>query len=179
MTTAMSPELRARIAPLRLMAFDVDGILTDGRLWYGTDGTEYKAFDARDGHGLKMLRAAGITLAFITSRQSTLVARRARELGIDHCFQGVEAKLPCLVTLLGKCNLGLTDAGFMGDDLLDLPVLLRVGLAVTVPEAPEAVRKHVHHVTQRPGGAGAVREIAETILAGRGLLEPMIAEYLK
>ena len=171
--------MHARIAPLKLMAFDVDGILTDGRLWYGTDGTEYKAFDARDGHGLKMLRAAGFTLAFITSRQSTLVERRARELGIDHCFQGVDAKLPCLLGLLAQLNLDLSAAGFMGDDLLDLPVLSRVGFAATVPEAPEAVRKHTHHVTLRAGGAGAAREVAELILTAHALLDPMIAEYLK
>ena len=175
----LTPELASKLAQVRLMAFDVDGVLTDGRLWYGADGAEYKSFDARDGHGLKMLRGAGFALALITSRRSTLVERRARELGIQHCFQGVEAKLPCFFELLGQLKLGMAQAGFMGDDFLDLPVLARAGFAATVPEAPEAVRARVDYVTVRPGGAGAVREVAEMILASHALLDPMIAEYLK
>ncbi|MBL8381998.1 MAG: phenylphosphate carboxylase subunit delta [Burkholderiales bacterium] len=171
-------EVESRLAGLRLMAFDVDGVLTDGRLWYAEDGSEIKAFDARDGHGLKMLREAGLQLALITSRKSAIVERRARELGIHHCLQGIEDKLSGLRGILRSTNCREDEAGFMGDDLLDLPVLARVGFAATVPDAPEAVRARAHLVTRRAGGRGAVRELCEIILAAKGELAPMIARYL-
>ena len=168
-----------RLTRLKVMAFDVDGVLTDGRLWYGDDGGEIKVFDARDGHGIKMLRDAGLKLAIITGRRSAVVDRRASELGVHYCFQGIADKLPTFVNLLSGLDCGFESAGYMGDDFLDLPLLTRAGFAATVPEAPAAVRDRVHYVTARPGGRGAVREVCEHILAARGLLDGMIAEYLK
>lgn len=167
-----------RIAALKLMAFDVDGILTDGRLWYAEDGSEFKAFNARDGHGIKMLRDAGLKLAIITSRRSAIVERRARELGVHYCFQGVEAKLPAFNDLLAELQLDAAQAGYMGDDLLDLPVLIRAGFAATVPEAPAPLLARAHYVSSLPGGGGAVREVCELVLEQQGLLAGMIAEYL-
>lgn len=172
-------QLRQRLAGLRLMAFDVDGVLTDGRLWYGPDGNEMKSFDAHDGHGLKMLREAGLKLAFITSRRSGIVERRARELGIHYCLQGVEDKLTGFDDILRELNFRADAAGFMGDDLLDLPVLVRAGFAASVPGAPESVRSRVHLVTSRPGGGGAVREVCELILEAQEKLAPMVAAYLR
>lgn len=170
--------LQERMASLKLMAFDVDGVLTDGRLWYAADGNELKSFNAHDGHGIKMMREAGIKLAIITSRRSPMVERRARELGVHYCFQGVAAKLSTFNDLLAELNLEAGQAGYMGDDLLDLPVLIRAGFSVSVPDAPAAVRTRVHHVTTRPGGGGAVREVCELILSAQGKLDAMIAEYL-
>lgn len=171
--------LSARLAAIRLMAFDVDGVLTDGRLWYAEDGGEFKSFCASDGHGLKMLREGGVKLAIITSRRSALVERRARELGFHYCFQGVEAKLPAFNDLLGELQLNPQQAGYMGDDLLDLPILIRAGFAASVAQAPAALRSRVHYVAQAVGGAGAVREVCELILDHQGLLDAMIAKYLE
>lgn len=175
----LPPVLQARLAPLRLMAFDVDGILTDGRLWYAADGREIKSFDAHDGHGIKMLRQGGLKLAIITSRRSAVVDRRARDLGIDYCYQGVEDKLATFNALLAELQFDAVQAGYMGDDLLDLPVLMRAGFAASVPGAPAAVLARVHHVTSRPGGRGAVREVCELVLHAQGRLDAMIAEYLE
>lgn len=166
------------MAALRLMAFDVDGVLTDGRLWYAADGSELKCFNAHDGHGIKMLRDGGIKLAIITSRRSPVVERRARELGVHYCHQGVAAKLATFNDLLADLDLEPAQAGYMGDDLLDLPVLMRAGFSASVPDAPAAVRSRVHHVTRHPGGGGAVREVCELILDAQGRLDALIAEYL-
>lgn len=178
MATSPMPDLAPRLAALRLMAFDVDGILTDGRLWYGGDGEEIKAFDAHDGHGIKMLRQAGLKVAIITSRRSQAVERRARDLGVHYCFQGVEAKRIAFDEVLAELKLDAAEAGFMGDDLLDLPVLVRAGFAASVPAAPAALRERVHYVSRRAGGRGAVREVCDLILASDGRLDAMIAEYL-
>ena len=175
----LAPVLQARLAPLRLMAFDVDGVLTDGRLWYAADGGETKSFDAHDGHGIKMLRQAGFKLAIITSRRSAVVDRRARDLGIHYCYQGVADKLATFNELLAELQFDAGQAGYMGDDLLDLPVLVRAGFAASVPGAPAAVLAHVHHVASRPGGRGAVREVCELVLHAQGRLDTMIAEYLE
>ena len=172
-------QLSLRLRRLRVMAFDVDGVLTDGRLWYTEDGGEMKAFDARDGHGMKMLRDGGLKIAIITSRRSAIVERRARELGVHYCFQGVPAKLPAFNELLGELGETAECAGFMGDDLLDLPVLTSAGLAATVPDAPASVRERAHWVSSRPGGRGAVRELCELILSAQGQLERLTARYLE
>lgn len=179
MTPALPPDIARRLEGLRLMAFDVDGIMTDGRLWYGGAGEEVKAFDAHDGHGVKMLRQAGLKVAIITSRRSQAVERRARDLGVHYCFQGVEGKQDAFAEMLAELNLDAARAGFMGDDLLDLPVLIRAGFAASVPAAPAAVRERVHYVTTRHGGRGAVREVCELILAASGRLDGLVAEYLR
>jgi 3-deoxy-D-manno-octulosonate 8-phosphate phosphatase (KDO 8-P phosphatase) len=175
----MAPTLNARLQGIKLMAFDVDGILTNGQLLYTDGGTEIKAFDTRDGLGIKLLREAGIKLAIITARRSELVERRARDLGVHYCYQGSEAKLSAFREILTDLKLDGAQAGYMGDDLVDLPVLIRAGFAATVPEAVDAVRERCHYVTLRSGGRGAVREVCEMILRAQGHLDRALTEYLK
>jgi 3-deoxy-D-manno-octulosonate 8-phosphate phosphatase (KDO 8-P phosphatase) len=175
----MADDLIARLQPLKLMAFDVDGVLTDGRLYYTDDGVETKTFHALDGQGMNMLRAAGLKLALITSRRSALVERRARDLGIHYCYQGVAVKRDALDEIMGEQKLEARQVGYMGDDLFDLGAMTRAGFAASVPSAPAAVRQRAHYVTARAGGDGAVREVCELILQAQGALERLIAEYLK
>lgn len=167
-----------RAKNVRLAAFDVDGILTDGRLYYTDSGEEIKAFNAQDGHGIKMLKECGVAIAIITSRTSHVVEKRARDLGIELLFQGVANKLDTMNDLLKRLGLDMQAASYMGDDVIDLPVLRRCGLAVSVPEAPAIVRQHAHYVTRLPGGCGAVREFTEWVMQAQGTLDARLAEYL-
>jgi 3-deoxy-D-manno-octulosonate 8-phosphate phosphatase (KDO 8-P phosphatase) len=171
-------EVYLRARPISLAIFDVDGVLTDGRLHYTGGGEELKIFDVRDGHGLKMLQAGGVELAIITSRKSDAVARRAADLGIEHVFQGVEEKLASFEALRQKLVLQPAQCAYMGDDWVDLPVLTRCGLALSVPEAPAAVRQRVHYVTTAGGGRGAVREACELIMQAQGTFEARLARFL-
>jgi len=157
----------------------VDGVLTNGRVYYGAGGDQLKAFHIRDGLGLKMLRATGVEVAIVTGRTSRAVELRAENLGIPHVFQGVSDKLVTFEQLLKRLTLTADAAGAMGDDLPDLPVLRRCGLAACVPEAPALVRSHSHYVAERSGGAGAVRELCELLMAAQGTLEAGMQEYLK
>lgn len=163
---------------IRLIAFDVDGIMTDGGLYLSDTGDEFKRFNSLDGHGLKMLRASGVELAIITGRTSRCVELRARNLGIAHLRQGVEDKLSTMRALLEELHIPAAAAAYMGDDVVDLPVMRRVALAVTVPEAPQIVREHAHYVSRRSGGCGAVREVCELIMSAQGTLEAQLAPYL-
>ncbi|MBI3902498.1 MAG: HAD family hydrolase [Nitrosomonadales bacterium] len=163
---------------IRLIAFDVDGIMTDGGLFLSDSGEEFKRFNSLDGHGLKMLKASGVELAIITGRTSRCVELRAQNLGITYLYQGVHDKLNTMQTLLDKLQLAPEQAAFMGDDVVDLPAMLRVGLALTVPEAPQTVRDRAHYVTQRNGGHGAVREVCELIMSAQGMLDAQLAPYL-
>jgi 3-deoxy-D-manno-octulosonate 8-phosphate phosphatase (KDO 8-P phosphatase) len=160
-------EVLRRARSVRLMIFDVDGVLTDGTLWYGPRGEELKAFSAHDGHGLKLLAAAGVALALLSGRRSKAVAIRARELGIREVHQGVDDKLLVFTKMLKKYRLTPAAAGFMGDELVDLPVLERCGFACAPREAPAAVRSRVHHVTEAPAGRGAVREVCDLLARAR------------
>jgi 3-deoxy-D-manno-octulosonate 8-phosphate phosphatase (KDO 8-P phosphatase) len=171
--------LSERIKPLRLIAFDVDGVLTDGGLYLSDSGEEFKRFNSLDGHGLKMLKASGVELAIITGRTSKCVELRAKNLGITRLYQGVEDKLAAMQSLLADLNLLPEAAAFMGDDVVDLPVMRRVGLALSVPAATKAVRDHAHYVSQREAGHGAVREVCELILGAQGTLDAQLAPYLK
>jgi 3-deoxy-D-manno-octulosonate 8-phosphate phosphatase (KDO 8-P phosphatase) len=175
----VSPDLRARARGIRLLVLDVDGVLTNGRVYYGAGGDELKAFHIRDGLGLKMLRATGVEVAIVTGRTSRAVELRAENLGIPHVFQGVSDKLVTFEQLLKRLTLTADAAGAMGDDLPDLPVLRRCGLAACVPEAPALVRSHSHYVAERSGGGGAVRELCELLMAAQGTLEAGMQEYLK
>ncbi len=163
---------------IRVIAFDVDGIMTDGGLYLSDSGEELKRFNTLDGHGLKMLKASGVELAIITGRTSRCVELRARNLGIVHLFQGVENKLAAMQGLLSRLNLSFDVAAYMGDDVVDLPVMRRAALAVTVPEAPQVVRDHAHYVSQRNGGAGAVREVCELLMSAQQTLDAQLAPYL-
>jgi len=174
-----SPDALERARRVKLMIFDVDGVLTDGSLWYGPRGEEIKAFHALDGHGVKMLGESGVRLALLTGRKSVAVAARARELGIEHVLQGVEDKRSRYETLLKDLRLQAGDTGYMGDDLVDLPVLTRCGFACTVPEAPEDVRTRAHYVAAAPAGRGAAREVCEYVMRAQGSFERALAGYLK
>ncbi len=170
------PAIRAK--SIRLIAFDVDGIMTDGGLYLSDSGEEFKRFNSLDGHGLKMLKASGVQTAIITGRTSRCVELRAQNLGIGHLYQGVENKLAAMQALLGKLNLGFDAAAFMGDDVVDLPVMRRVALSATVPEAPQVVRDHAHYVTACKGGYGAVREVCEMLMSAQDTLDTQLAHYL-
>lgn len=169
----------ARAQAIRLAVFDVDGVLTDGRLYMNDAGEEMKAFHTLDGHGLKMLNATGIELAIITGRTSKSVELRARNLGFAHLYQGVEDKLGKFNDLIGKMGIAASAAAFMGDDVVDLPCMRRAGLALSVPAAPELVRRHAHYVTAAQGGLGAVREACEFIMRAQGTLAAQLAKYLE
>jgi len=171
--------LASRAKLIRLVAFDVDGVMTDGGLYYSDSGEEFKRFNSLDGHGLKMLRASGVEIALITGRTSRCVAARAQNLGIVHVYQGVENKLEAMVDLLNKLKLSRDAAAYMGDDVVDLTVMRHVGMAVTVPDAPLLVREHSHYITQRNGGHGAVRETCEMIMSAQGTLDKQLAPYLQ
>lgn len=170
--------LAQRILALRLVAFDVDGILTDGGLYLTDSGEEMKRFNSLDGHGLKMLKASGVETAIITGRTSRCVELRAKNLGITHLYQGVEDKWAAMQKLLTLLNLTPDVAAYMGDDVVDLPVMRRMGLSITVPNAPQVVRDHAHYLTQREGGHGAVREACELIMSAQGTLDAQLAPYL-
>ena len=171
-------DMLLRAKPIRLIAYDVDGIMTDGGLYLSDSGEEFKRFNSLDGHGLKMLKSSGVELAIITGRTSRCVEQRAHNLGITHLYQGVADKLGAMQALLAKLKLPADAAAFMGDDVVDLPVMLRVGLAISVPDAPQIVRDHAHYVTRRDGGQGAVREACELLMSAQGTLDAQLSPYL-
>lgn len=164
---------------IKLLIFDVDGVLTDGSLYLGDDGQEYKAFHSLDGHGIKMLKNSGVEIAIITGRTSQVVTHRARNLGITHLYQGVHDKLEAFHHLTGKLTIRLEQCAFMGDDVVDLPAMRRCGLSVTVPQAPEMVKQHAHYVTHKEGGRGAAREVCELIMEAQNTLAAQLSIYLK
>ena len=172
-------ESMARARRIRLMVFDVDGVLTDGSLHFGADGEMIKTFNVLDGHGIKLLQQSGVTTAIISARQSALVARRAADLGITHVQQGVHDKLSGYQALLAECGVEAEASGFIGDDVIDLPVLTRVGFAASVPNGHPEVRSRVHYVTTAGGGRGAVRELCDFILRAQGNYEAALAPYLR
>lgn len=153
--------------------FDVDGVMTDGRIYLGESGEEMKAFNVLDGHGLKLLREAGIEIAILSGRKAQCVERRAGELGIAHVIQGAAQKLVSFRALIEALGFGPSQAAYMGDDVVDLPVLEACGLAISVPDAPAAVKRCVHIVTRRRGGEGAVREACELLIELRRGAKPL------
>ncbi|MEQ8231261.1 MAG: HAD-IIIA family hydrolase [Gammaproteobacteria bacterium] len=159
--------VRVRAAAVELAVFDVDGVLTDGRIILGPNGEEYKAFDVRDGLGMVRLREAGVTLAVITGRSSAVVAARMRELGVTHVHQGVSDKRACLAALQAKLGCEPARTCYLGDDLPDLAPMALAGLAVAVADACAAVRARADWITAAAGGRGAARELSELILAAR------------
>jgi len=169
----------AKAQRVRLAIFDVDGVLTDGTLYLTDGGEEIKAFNSLDGHGMKMLRESGVELAIITGRTSRSVELRAKNLGIDLVFQGAADKALAFASLLKTRALEPSAIAYMGDDVVDLPVMLRCGFAITVPDAPLLVRQHADYLTRAKGGHGAAREACELIMHAQGTLEPALAAYLK
>lgn len=167
-----------RARNIRLMGFDIDGVMTDGRLYFSPEGDFCKAFFSRDGLGLKLLAKSGVKLAIITGRDSPIVTRRAANLGIGLVLQGIEDKRAAMVSLLERENLTLDQCGYMGDDLIDLPLLKVCGFSATVPDGHELVRSNVCYVTRAQAGTGAVREVCEFILHAQGTWERVMAPYL-
>lgn len=172
----MSPA-EQRAARVRLLALDVDGVLTDGRIYYGNSGEELKAFDIKDGLGIKLLQNAGVKVAIITGRNSDIVARRAKELGIEDVIQGREDKRVALHELSERSGIALEDCAYMGDDLPDLGAIKAAGLGMTVADAGAEVSAAADWCSSRDGGHGAVREACAFILAARGDWAILEAEY--
>ncbi|MGP8290502.1 KdsC family phosphatase [Vreelandella zhanjiangensis] len=175
---ALPTALLDRLRHVRLLALDVDGVLTDGRLYFQTDGVEIKAFHTQDGHGLKLLKRVGIHVALITGRDSPMVSLRASALGIAHVHQGCEDKLTTLKGLCQQLNLDLSQVAYCGDDLPDLAPIKRSGIGITVPNAPDYMHTHADWITDRLGGHGAVREICDTLLEAQGHWDAVLDTYL-
>ncbi|MGH8765060.1 MAG: KdsC family phosphatase [Burkholderiales bacterium] len=160
------------------MVFDVDGVLTDGKLLYGPDGETLKAFDVTDGLGIGLLRRAGCEVALLSGRSSAAVAARAKDLAIEHVLQGIDDKRAAFEALIARLGMQPEEAGFMGDDLIDLPVLRRCGFACAPPGAHDQVRAAAHYVTRAQAGSGAAREVCEYLLGAQGRLDDALARYL-
>ena len=174
----MDAALIERAALIRLLILDVDGILTDGKLYFEHAGNELKAFNTRDGMGMKALQRSGIEVAVITGRKSAAVAHRMTQLGIRHVYQGREDKLNAFLNLLELTGLDARQVCFAGDDWIDLPVLSRAGLAVAVADAEERVKQQVHWITNRKGGDAAVREICNLLLTAQEKEQTILDEFL-
>ncbi|MCU7890241.1 MAG: 3-deoxy-manno-octulosonate-8-phosphatase KdsC [Candidatus Thiodiazotropha sp. (ex Ustalcina ferruginea)] len=171
-------DIHTKASGVKLVIFDVDGVLTDGSLYLGDDGQEYKAFNSRDGHGMKMLQKSGVVIGIITGRTSEVVRIRMEGLGIEHVYQGKHDKLPAYEELRDK--LGLTDGqvAYVGDDVVDLPIMRRVGLAIAVNDAHPFVIQHAHWQTPHAGGRGAGRDVCEMVLEAQGNLQAELDGYL-
>jgi 3-deoxy-D-manno-octulosonate 8-phosphate phosphatase (KDO 8-P phosphatase) len=172
-------DILAKAAQIKLIIFDVDGVLTDGSLFIGDDGEEYKAFHSRDGHGMKMLRATGVEIGIITGRTSNVVRHRMESLGIHHVYQGQLEKLPAFQQLTTKLGIDPQQVAYVGDDVVDLPILTRTGLAVAVADAHPLVKRHAHWITPSGGGRGAARDICELIMEAQGTLDASLQHYLQ
>lgn len=170
--------VEAKAEGIKLLILDVDGILTTGALYYLNDGTEMRGFHIHDGLGIQLLQKTGVTVAVISGKKSEAVARRLAELNIEHAFLGHDEKIPAYEEL--KAKLGLTDdqIAYMGDDLPDLPLLRRAGLAISVPNAVEIIQQHADYITKNKGGKGAVREACEFIMKSKNQYQAVIQSYL-
>ena len=166
-----------RAARIKLVAFDVDGVLTDGGLYIGDNGVEYKAFYSRDGHGMRMLMDSGIDVGIITGRQSQLVTDRMNALGVKHVYQGRREKRPAFESMVKETGLSSEQIAFVGDDVMDVPVMRRVGLAIAVADAHPLVIEHAHWQTRNPGGRGAVRDVCELVMQAHGCLDTALRQY--
>lgn len=163
---------------IRLLIFDVDGVLTDGSLFIGDDGQEYKAFNSRDGHGIKMLMGYGIEVAIITGRTSKVVEHRMQNLGVTRVYQGQLDKLKAYDVLSEELGIAHEEIAYVGDDVVDLPVMRRAGLAIAVQDAHPLVIKHSHWQTPSPGGRGAARDVCEMLMEAQGVLDDEMSKYL-
>ncbi len=167
--------MNQRFQNIRLLLLDVDGVMTDGRIIYDNSGVETKAFDVKDGHGIKLLQRAGVQVGIITGRESMVVAHRAKELGLEILYQGAKIKLVPYEEILEKLGLVDEQVAYMGDDVVDLPILSRVGFAATVADAVDDIKPYVDYVTTREGGRGAVREVCDYLLKRSGKW-PMVTD---
>jgi 3-deoxy-D-manno-octulosonate 8-phosphate phosphatase (KDO 8-P phosphatase) len=174
----VNPKILGLATKVKLLLFDVDGVLTDGRLVIGDDGLEFKAFNSRDGHGIKMLQRNGISVGIITGRSSAVVKHRVKDLKIRHVYQGCKEKLPVYRKLIKKLKLKPEQTAFVGDDVMDLPIMLQVGLAVSVQNAHPLVKQYAHWVTPSIGGYCAAREVCDMLLHAHGLYHTEMQRYL-
>jgi len=172
-------EVHEQARKIKLLGLDVDGVMSDGKILFSAQGDEIKAFCTLDGHGIKLLQQNNIAVAIITGRNSPLVARRARDLGVQHLIQGREDKRVALDSVREELNLSWEECAYMGDDLPDLSAIKACGLGITVPNAHSLVKEHADLCTQTSGGSGAVREICDFILESKGLLESIHASFLE
>ena len=163
----MDAGLKEQLAKIKLLLMDVDGVLTDGGLYYSENGDEMKKFHVRDGLGIKLVQQAGIAVGFVTGMKSSLVARRAKTLGIEEVVQGCTVKEPVVDALIARMGLSWEEVAYIGDDLIDVGVMRQAGFAAAVADAAEATRHAAHHVTSLPGGRGAVREVCDLLLHAR------------
>ncbi|MDP3008780.1 MAG: 3-deoxy-manno-octulosonate-8-phosphatase KdsC [Methylococcales bacterium] len=175
----MNSELVEKAKKLKLLILDVDGVLTDGKLFFDNDGNEYKSFHARDGHGIKLLRQTGVEVAIISGRKSNSVALRMKSLGIEYVYQGHENKIAAFNEIIEKIGITPEQAAHVGDDVLDLPVMMRVGLAIAVQDANFAVKQRADWCTELSGGCGAVREVCDFIMQAQGTFDDALSPYLK
>ena len=172
-------DILAKAAQIKLVVFDVDGVLTDGSLFVGDDGQEYKAFHSRDGLGMKMLRKSGVEIGIITARTSEVVKHRMENLDIQHVYQGRLEKLPALQELVAKLNLSFEQTAYVGDDVVDLPVMRQVGLAIAVQDAHPLAKQHAHWQTPHGGGRGAARDVCELIMEAQNTLDTQLQAFLR
>ncbi len=171
-------DILERAKNIKVVIFDVDGVLTDGSLFIGDDGQEYKAFNSRDGHGMKMLQKTGVEIAIITGRTSEVVKHRIKDLGIKIVYQGQHDKTLAFTDLLKTRQLSPAECAYVGDDVVDLPVMSQVGLAIAVQDAHPMVKKHAHWLTPSNGGRGAGRDVCEMIMEANGCLQTELESYL-
>lgn len=176
---AISPELQARAAKIKLLILDVDGVLTDGCIFIRDNGEEIKSFHTLDGHGLKMLQESGVQTAIITGRDAPSVGIRVKQLGINYYFKGISDKRAAYEELRAQAGVEEAECAFVGDDVVDLPVMVRCGLPVAVPGAHWFTRQHAVYITEHAGGVGAVREVCDLIMQAQGTLGAVLNGYIK
>lgn len=175
----VSPQILEKAKQVKLLILDVDGVLTDGRLFFDDQGIEYKCFNARDGHGIKLLRQTGVEIAVISGRKSNSVALRMKNLGIEHVYQGHENKIAAFEALLMATGVTAEQVAHVGDDLLDLPIMVRAGFGIAVNDANFAVKQHADWCTRTSGGLGAVREVCDLIMQAQGTFDSVLQTYLR
>ena len=171
-------ELLKKAARIKLIIFDVDGVLTDGKLYFDSKGREQKVFHVHDGLGIKLLQQSGVKVAIISSRNSTAVKKRMKNLGIEHIYQGQENKSIAFANLTKKLQVSPEQIAYVGDDLPDLPLICKVGLGIAVANAVPLVKQYAYWQTHAKGGEGAVREVCEIIMQAQGMLDEMQAHFL-
>ncbi|MDG6777420.1 HAD hydrolase family protein [Thiomicrorhabdus sp. zzn3] len=174
-----SEKLMAKAEKIKLLLLDVDGVLTNNFLYYSDDGQELKSFYTRDGHGMVMLQKSGVDIGIITGRKSQLVANRMRDLKVKHVYQGVPDKLPTFLQLMDSLQIGFDEVAYIGDDILDLPILTRVGLSATPADGDPEVKSRVDHISTFEGGRGCVREMCELLMKAQGRWQQHMDFYLR